>query len=254
MLTSLPLKCRCAVLTVLLWVCSPLSFAAQTTVAVASNFTVTAKALVAEFEAQSGHRVALSFASTGKLYTQILYGAPFDALLAADELRPLLAEREGLAVAGSRFTYARGKLVLASVDPALAATSPAALSGSFSGGKIALANPATAPYGAAAVEVMQALGVYDALQPRLVRGDNIAQAYQFMVTKNAPLGFVALAQVINNDQASWWQVPEDLYTPLLQDAVLLKRGAGNAAAQAFMAFLKSTAARTMIAEYGYGLE
>ena len=228
--------------------------AGQALVAVASNFMATARELAVVFEARSGHQLTLSFASTGKLYAQIANGAPFEVLLAADTVRPAKAEAEGLAVTGSQFTYARGKLVLCSLDPLLVDEAGAILHSPQRFRKIAVANPLTAPYGAAAVQVMQALGVYDELKSKLVRGENIAQTYQFMITGNAELAFVASSQLAGDKGLSTWPVPEALHAPIKQDAVLLNRGADNVAARDFIGFLQSAEARAVIARYGYGLE
>ena len=225
---------------------------AEVTVAVAANFTATAKRIAAAFAAGSEHVAVLSFGSTGKLYAQIAHGAPYDVFLAADQARPQKAIDEGLAVAASRYTYASGKLVLYSTDAALVDDEGNVLH-STRFARLAIANPDTAPYGSAAIEVLQALGVHDSVAARLVRGDNIAQTLQFVVTKNAQLGFVALAQIIETRGGSRWIVPEGLYTPVRQDAVLLARGASNPAARAFMEFLKSETARDIIRAFGYGI-
>ena len=227
-------------------------YAEQTTVAVATNFSLPAKELVAVFEENTGHKVRLSFASTGKLYIQIAHGAPFDVFLAADTLRPIKAEEEGLAVRDSRLTYAIGKIALYSVDKALMEESSDVLYKENSFRKLAIANPVTAPYGRAAIEVIKNLQLHDVLSDKIVRGDNIAQAYQFVSTGNAALGFVALSQVIDNEIPPLWVVPENLYTPIEQDAVLLKHGENNLAAHAFMTFLNSPKAISIIQKYGYG--
>ena len=228
--------------------------AGETHVAVAANFTATAKDIAAEFEKKTGNTAILSFGSTGKLYTQIANGAPFQIFLAADDVRPAKAEDEGLAVAGSRFTYAMGKLVLYSTDKTLVDRDGAVLARPDAFAKLAIANPNTAPYGSAAVEVMKAKAVYDAVADRLVQGDSIAQTFQFVETGNAALGFVALSQVIASKQGSRWIVPQDLYTPIRQDAVLLKTGEQNEAAKAFLDFLKGPEAKKIIQSYGYGLD
>jgi molybdate transport system substrate-binding protein len=230
------------------------SYGEETLVAVATNFIATARQLKPVFESETGHRLILSSGSTGKLYTQIAYGAPYDVLLAADVARPARAEAEGLAVAGSRFTYAIGKLVLCGLDAGLLVSGADVLETPERFNKLAIANPDTAPYGAAAVEVMRSLGVYDGLKHRLVQGENIAQTYQFVASGNASLGFVALSQLSGQSELATWRVPEDRYAPILQAAVLLRRGAGNSAAQSFMAFLASDRARAIIAADGYGVE
>lgn len=225
------------------------ALAAETNVAVAANFTEPAKEIAAAFEAKTGDKAILSFGSTGKLATQIEQGGPFHVLLAADDTTPGKLIDKGFGVADSRFTYATGKLVLWSksadaVKGEDALTKPVAE-------KIAIANPETAPYGAAAVETMTKLGVYEALKPRLVQGDSIAQTYQFVETGNAEIGFVALSQIIKKNEGSRWDVPADMYEPIHQDAVLVKAGADDAVAKAFLAFLKSPEALKIIESYGY---
>ena len=229
---------------------SAVAQAGEVKVAVAANFTQAAKEIGALFEKTTGHKAVFSFGSTGQLYTQITQDAPFEVFLAADQARPTKAVDEGLAVPNSRFTYATGKIVLFSKDPDLIQGEATLRDGKFH--KIAIANPATAPYGAAAVEVMNALGVYDALSAKIVQGNNIAQTYQFVETDNAELGFVALSQVADHTDGSRWLVPDNLYSTISQDAVLLKRGAGNEAARAFLNFLSGPEARKVKEKYGYG--
>lgn len=222
-------------------------------VAVAASFAGPMKTIAVDFERVTGHKVVLSTGATGAFYAQIRNGAPFEVLLSADDETPTRLEREGLAVTGSRFTYAVGKLVLWSPKPGVVDAQGEVLGrGGF--GKIALANPKTAPYGAAAVEVMKARGVYDALQPRLVQGETITQAYQFVASGNADLGFVALSLVWKEGRiasGSGWIVPAGLHAPLRQDAVLLEKGRSNPAAAALLNHLKGPAARATIAGYGY---
>ncbi|TCM82706.1 molybdate ABC transporter substrate-binding protein [Rhodovulum steppense] len=226
------------------------SRAAPTLVAVAANFTEAANEIAAAFTAATGHTVTYSFGPTGQLYTQITQNAPFEVFLAADQARPEKAEAEGLAVPGSRFTYAVGQLVLWSADAELIDGSEAALkTGGFT--HVAIATPETAPYGAAAVEVMRALGIHEALASKIVQGKSISQTHQFVATGNAELGFVALSQVVADDAGSRWMIPQDLYTPIRQDAVLLKTGAENEAATAYVDFLKGPEARAIIEKYGY---
>lgn len=228
------------------------ALAGKTTIAVAANFTAAAKDIAQAFEIKTGHKAVLAFGSTGRLFAQIVHGAPFDVFLAADQARPEKAEADGFAVPVSRFTYATGKIVLYSQSPEVVDDAGDVLTKPETIVKIAIANPKTAPYGAAAVETMQKLGVYDMLKAKFVIGDNIAQTHQFVVTENATLGFVAYSQVIHADQGSSWVVPEDLYAPIRQDVVLLKNGENSEAAQAFLAFLKSADARTIIESSGYG--
>lgn len=223
--------------------------AAQTNVAVAANFTDAAKEIAAAFKAKTGHDAVLSFGATGQLYTQITQDAPFQILLSADEERPNKAVADGLGVTGSVFTYAIGKLVLWSKDPAAVKGEDTLKGAALT--KVSICNPTAAPYGAAAVETMKALKLYDALQPKLVIGANITQAFQFVDTGNAEIGFVALSQLTGDKGGSRWLVPQDLYRPIRQDAVLLKKGADNEAATAFMGFMKGPEAKAIIEKYGY---
>lgn len=227
----------------------------ETQVAVAANFAAPVQKIAAEFEKQTGHKAIIATGATGKFYAQIVNGAPFDILLAADDETPAKLEKEGQSVAGKRYTYAIGKLVLWSAKPAIVDDKAEVLKrGGFD--HLSIANPKVAPYGAAAVETMKALGVYDALQAKIVMGENIAQAHQFVATGNAPLGFVALSQVLKEGkiEGSYWIVPEKLYSPIRQDAVLLNKGKDNKAAAAFLDFLKTNkAARDIILSYGYSL-
>ena len=226
------------------------AWAGETNVAVAANFTAPAKAIATAFEEKTGHKAVLSFGATGQFYAQIRQGAPFTVFLAADDETPRKAVEEGLAVGDSRFTYAIGRLVLWSRNPATVTGEDTLRTAAFE--KIAIANPALAPYGAAAVQAMKALGVHDALQPRIVQGNTIAQAHQFAATGNAEVGFVALSQVIEAGEGSRWVVPDSLHAPIRQDAVLLKTGAADEAAKAFLAFLKGPEAGAVIARFGYG--
>jgi molybdate transport system substrate-binding protein len=218
--------------------------------AVAANFASAAQEIGASFEARTGHKAVFSFGSTGQLFTQIVHGAPFDVFLAADRERPKEAIKDGLAVAGTRFTYATGRIALFSKDRTLVKGESTLKGGDFS--KIAVANPVTAPYGAAAVEVMKALGVYERHRGKIVQGNNIAQAYQFVETGNAELGFVSLSQIAGMDEGSRWIVPASLYALIAQDAVLLEHGAANEAAGAFLSFLQGSEARAIKEKYGYG--
>jgi len=229
--------------------------AGEVMVAVAANFTAPMQKIALAFEQETGHKAILSFGSTGGFYAQIKNGASFQILLSADDETPLKLEKEGLGVAGSRFTYAIGKLVLWSKQPGLADEKGEVLKGGkFE--RIAVANPKLAPYGAAAIETMTRLGVLQALQPKLVQGENIAQAYQFVASENAQLGFVALSQVMSDGkiaQGSGWMVPASLHTPIQQDAILLSKGADNPAAKALMTFLKTDKMQALIRNYGYAL-
>jgi molybdate transport system substrate-binding protein len=234
-----------------LWSSGP-ALAASTNVAVAANFTEAAKEIAAAFKAKTGDEAVLSFGSSGQFYTQIKQDAPFDILLSADDARPKKLVEEGLGVADSRFTYAVGKLVLWSQSAELVKGEQTLASGSFA--KLAIANPAAAPYGAAAIETLKALKLYDALRVKIVEGESISQAFQFVDTGNAELGFVALSQLAKVSSGSRWMVPQTLYSPILQDAVFLKKGAANEAATAFLAFLKGPEARAIIEKYGYSVD
>ncbi|MBV1789643.1 molybdate ABC transporter substrate-binding protein [Marinobacterium sp. D7] len=227
--------------------------AAEVKAAVAANFTAAAKEITTEFERQSGHSVSLSFASTGKLYTQIVNGAPFDIFLSADSSRPQLLVEKGDAVPDSLFTYAVGQLVLWSADPALIDSEGRALKEKKLE-RLAIANPKTAPYGAAAIEALEALGVWSDYESTTVRGDSIAQTYQMAYTGAVPAALVARAQIALDSSGSSWLIPAELYSPIRQQAVLLAKGADNEAAKALIAYLKSDQARTIIERYGYGLE
>ena len=222
-------------------------------VAVAANFTAPARALAEVFARTTGHEARLSFGATGAFYTQIKNGAPFDVLLAADNERPARLEKEGDTVPGSRFTYATGQLVLWSAKPGLVDDEGAVLKhGQF--GKIAIANPKNAPYGAAAVEAMEKLGLAATLQPKLVTGESIGQTFNFIATGNAELGFVALAQVLEGGKlksGSMWVVPAQYHAPIIQDAVILNRAASNPAAKAWMELLKTPQSKALIRSYGY---
>lgn len=227
----------------------------ELSIAVAANFTDATRDIITLFEKASGHRVKVSYGSTGKLYAQIENGAPFEVFLAADRERPQKAEAEGLAVIGSRFTYAMGKLAL--WTPSANAFSDAVAwlqSGNFQ--RLAMANPKTAPYGLAAQQVMQHLNIWDQLQSKVVRGDSIAQTFQFTATGNVDAGFIALSQVKawKDNSGTLWHIPQNYYAPIAQQAVLLKTAADKPAASAFMEFLKSAEARAVIIGYGYGVE
>ncbi len=222
---------------------------AEARVAVASNFTGAARRLVSLFEEGSDHRIVLIAGSTGKHYAQIRNGARLDAFLAADIERPRRLEDEGLAVAGSRFTYARGRLVLWS---GRAGSVPDGLSGldRHPFRHLAIAQPELAPYGRAAREALESSGLWDALLPRLVRGESVTQAFQFVASGNAELGLVAYSQAIaaEADAGSWWLVPGSLHSPIDQQAVLLRDRAGP---RDFLAFLRSEAAHRVLEDFGY---
>lgn len=229
--------------------------AGEVRVAVAANFTAPMKRIAADFEMDTGHRAQLAFGGTGKFHAQILSAAPFEILLSADGETPARLAQEGLAVAASQFTYAKGKLVLWSAQPGIVDARGEILKrGDFA--HLSIANPRLAPYGVAAVEVLKKLGLHDALAPKFVTGENIGQAFQFVKSGNAPLGFVALSQVMQDGRiaaGSAWVVPADLYQPIRQDAVILEKGRANPAAQALMSYLKGEKARAIIRSYGYDL-
>lgn len=229
------------------------AFAGECKVAVAANFSDPAKEIVALYQKQSGDVVLLSFGASGQFYAQIAHGAPYDAFLSADSDRPAQAEKSGLAVPGTQFTYAIGRLVLWSRNANLVDRDGTVLAkGNFA--HLAIADPKLAPYGAAAIETLKSLGMLDALKPKFVTGASIAQAYQFVATGNAELGFVAFSQIQGTKSGSVWMVPDGLHAPIEQQAVLLLPGADNSAAKGFLKFLKSSAARAVIEKYGYGLD
>lgn len=229
------------------------ALAAEVQVAVAANFTAPAREIAAAFTAATGDRPILSFNSSGAFATQIAHGAPFEVFLSADADRPKAAEQNGFAVPRTRFTYAIGRLVLYSKTPGLVDKDGAVLSGTrFQ--KLSIADPAAAPYGTAAVQVMRRLGVYDRVKPRIVMGTSITQAYQFVDTGAAEIGFVALSQTIDLTTGSQWLVPASLHAPIEQQAVLLYPGEKNPAARKFLDFLKGPQATAIIKKYGYELK
>lgn len=248
-----PIRRLCAALLL----CLPLIASADDVrVAVAANFTAPMQRIAAAFARDTGHRAVLAFGATGKFYAQIHNGAPFDVLLSADDSTPLRLEHDGIGMAGSRFTYAIGTLVLWSpregyVDP----QGKVLTGGDFR--HLAVANPMTAPYGAAAMATLDRLGLREKLRPRFVQGENIAQTHQFVASGNAELGFVALSQVIEDGRigkGSGWVVPADQHAPIRQDALLLRHGEGNPAARALLEYLRGETAKALIREYGYAVE
>ncbi|MEI7430166.1 MAG: molybdate ABC transporter substrate-binding protein [Betaproteobacteria bacterium] len=222
-------------------------------VAVAANFSAPMQKIAADFEKDSGHKAQLVFGSTGKFYAQIKNGAPFEILLAADDETPVKLEKEGAAVANSHFTYAIGKLVLWSAKPGFVDDKGEVLKkGEFK--HVSLANPKLAPYGAAGIETLKALKLFDTVQSKIVEAENITQAYQFIASGNAEIGFVALSQVLKDgkiSEGSAWIVPAAFYQPIRQDAVLLNKGKGKAAAEALMKYLSGDKAKAVIRTYGY---
>ena len=223
-------------------------------VAVAANFSAAAQKIAASFEKDTGNTVKLSFGATGKFYAQIVAGAPFDVLLAADQATPGKLVAEGKGLAATRKTYAIGKLVLWSADDQLVDPAGAVLK-SDRWKHLSVADPKLAPYGEAARETLEHLKLAEAVKPRLVTAENIGQAFQFVSTGNAELGFVALGQVQPADGSkapgSMWLVPESFYTPLKQDVVVLAATKSQAAATAFADYLASPPARAVIKAYGY---
>lgn len=223
-------------------------------VAVAANFAPTLQKLALGFEKQTGHKLVASPGATGKLYAQIKNGAPFQVLLSADDETPARLEAENLAVKNTRFTYAVGRLALWSVDAKLIDGRPEILkSDRFK--HLAIANPALAPYGQAAVQTLEKLGLQKALQARIVMGENIAQTHQFIASGNAELGFVALPQVMVDGQmgaGSFWLVPPSMHDAIRQDALLLIPGKDSAAAKELLKYLQSQEARNLITHSGYG--
>lgn len=231
--------------------------AEEVRVAVAANFLAALNEIVINFEQDTGHTAVVSSGSSGKLYAQIQNGAPFDVFFSADVKRPKLMEEEGLAVRGSRLTYAVGRLTLWSADSDLVNEDGKAVLSNGVFAHLAIANPKTAPYGAAARDTLQALGLWNHMKNRLVQGENIGQTFQFVFSKNAELGFVALSQVLDpkiDGAGSRWDVPQDLHDPLRQQAVLLTNGQGNNAARAFLEYVKGPKARKIIQRFGYGIE
>ncbi|MBP8925112.1 MAG: molybdate ABC transporter substrate-binding protein [Pseudomonadales bacterium] len=249
----MPVK-PCLVLTFLLILASNGACAADVQVAVAANFSEPMRRIAVLFEEATGHHARLSFGASGMFYAQIKAGAPFDLLLSADQKIPAALLDEGLALPGTRRTYARGRLVLWSADPQLVGAGPEVLS--RPGWRhLALANPQLAPYGAAAAQTLDKLGLREALTPRLVQGENISQTYQFIATGNAELGFIAWSQVIGKDgqiaSGSAWLVPANLHQPILQDLVLLNPARDNPAADALLQFLQTPVVTALIRDSGY---
>lgn len=229
--------------------------AGEVSAAVAANFTAPVQQIAELFQKETGHTVKFSFGSSGKFYSQIQNGAPFDVFLAADEKNPKLLEQEGLAVKDSRFVYALGKLVLWSAKPGFVDDKGAVL-GKDGFNKLAYADPKLAPYGLAAQETLQKMNLWDKVQSKLVTGESITQTYQFAATGNAELAFTALAQITKDgkvSEGSWWVVPSDMYNPIKQSAVQLSAAKDPVAAKAFLAFLKSEKALAIIRSFGYGL-
>ena len=231
------------------------ALAKELRIAVASNFLLPLKALSKNFKESTGHKVVVISGSTGKLYAQIKQGAPFDILLAADSIRPELLEKEGIGVPGSRFTYAVGRLVLWSKDSKLPLKNDLQVLNHKNFRYLAIANPKTAPYGKAAEQVLRKKGFWEQIQNRLVRGENISQTFQFVMTGNADIGFIALSQLRKNQGLGFsWIVPQEWHDPIQQQCILLKRAKTNKAAQQFLNFIKSNRIQKQIESYGYSLK
>ena len=225
-------------------------------IAVASNFYNPLREIARSFEKETGHKVQVVAGSTGKLYAQIVNGAPFELLLAADSRRPRLLEKGGWAVPGTRFTYALGKITLWSPNPTAISKDGESTLRKRNFAHLAMANPITAPYGKAALQTLQKLGLWSKVQPLVVQGENIGQTFQFVASQNAELGFVALSQVLdpkNHQKGTRWDVPDRFYDSLEQDLVILKNAENNPAVKTFWKFLKNKHAKRIIKKYGYGL-
>lgn len=237
------------------WVCGATAQADQVQVAVAANFVAPFKEIATEFQKATGHTAQLSAGSSGKFYAQIKNGAPFEVFFSADDERPKLLEEEGLGVKGSRFTYAVGRLVLWSPDPQLVKGEQTLESDGYK--HLAMANPKTAPYGAAAMQAMVKLKVWDRLQSKIVQGENLGQTSGFIESGNAELGFLALSQVLDpalKGKGSRWDVPTSLHDPIAQDVVLLTKGESNPAAKALMEFVRGPQGLQIIERYGYDVK
>ena len=244
---------RCFAITAILLMLPMPTLAAEVPVAVAANFSAPMKIIARDFERETGHKATLAFGATGQFYAQIRNGAPFAILLAADDATPIKLEKEGLGVIGSRFTYATGKLVLWSKKPGLVDAQADVLRNSpFD--KIAIANPKLSPYGAAAMETLDTMGLRERIAPKTVEGSNIAQTFQFVASENAALGFVALSQVVENGtikEGSAWIVPASMHAPIKQDAVLLSAGRDSPAAASLLKYLQGDKAKAVIRSFGY---
>lgn len=231
------------------------AFADEVQVAVAANFTAPIQAIAKDFERDTGHKLVAAFGATGQFYTQIKNGAPFEVFLSADDTTPARLEQEGDTVKGSRFTYAIGTLALWSAKEGYVDSKGDVLKANQYQ-HLSIANPKTAPYGLAATQVLGKLGLIDATKARIVEGQSITQAYQFVSTGNAELGFVALSQIYKDGKlasGSAWIVPAELHDPIKQDAVILNKGKDNPAAKALVEYLKGPQAASVIKSFGYQL-
>jgi len=228
----------------------------QVLAAVAANFYNPFKDIAGQFEKKTGYRVQIISGSTGKLYAQIINGAPFELFLAADAWRPRLLEQEDKAVSGTRFTYALGKITLWSPNQNKISGDGKIILRKKDFTHIAIANPITAPYGKAALQTLKQIGLWEEVQPHVVQGENISQTFQFVASQNAQLGFVSLSQVLdpkNHKKGSRWDIPEELYDPLEQDVVILIKGKHNPGVRALWKFLRDEPAKQIIKKYGYGM-
>lgn len=224
-------------------------------VAVAANFTAPIQAIAADFEKDTGHKLVAAYGATGQFYTQIKNGAPFEVFLSADDTTPEKLEKEGDTVKGSRFTYAVGTLALWSAKEGYVDDNGEVLKKNEYQ-HLSIANPKAAPYGLAATQVLEKLKLTEATKAKIVEGQNITQAYQFVSTGNAELGFVALSQIYKDGKVSSgsaWIVPASMHDPIKQDAVILNKGKDNAAAKALVEYLKGPKAAAVIKSYGYQL-
>lgn len=241
--------------TVVLWAACVHAQAADVSVAVAANFTAPMQKIAQAFERDTGHKVQMAFGATGSFYAQIKNGAPYQLFLAADDKTPLKLEQEGHGVPGTRFTYAMGKLVLWSKQSGWVDDKGEVLK-SAQYQRLAIANPKLAPYGAAAMETLSKMGVLQDVQAKLVQGENIAQAYQYVASENAPLGFVAMSQIMSDgkiSQGSAWVVPASFYTPIRQDVILLTPAKNDVAANALLQYLRGDKAKDVMRSFGYNL-
>ena len=245
---------RCAAIAWMLALVPMEVSADEALVAAATNFAEALAEVERAFEGAGQHRLRVAVGSTGKLYSQILHGAPFDILLAADQERPTLLVRDGFAVPGTRRTYAVGRLSLWSVDSGRIHGDVPALLAAGDFRRLAMANPELAPYGAAAREVLQGFGLFAALREKIVTAENIGQTYAMVATGNAEVGFVAASGIRSDGEGSRWDVPPELHAPIRQDAVLLARAADNAAARGFLDYLHGEHARAIISGFGYGVD
>lgn len=239
-------------LSLLILVIGTSAWAGNAQVAVAANFAAPMKRIAQQFTRDTGHTATLVFGATGQLFANIQNGAPFDVLLAADQHTPQALVQSGAAVAQSRFTYATGRLALWSTQPNVSLSLDTLKRGNFK--RLAMASPALAPYGLAAQQTLASLGISDAAQSRIVQGSSVTQAFQFVATGNADIGFVALSQVMTDgriERGSAWLVPTTLHAPIYQDAVLLQRATGNEAAAALMHYLRSAPAQNTLRSFGY---